>query len=52
MIAECAFWAASSFPYVSAMSLLNSTIPVLMISVFVGIFLGLVYDLRSLFTKW
>ena len=51
MIAECSFWAAGSFPYVSSLDLLNAMVPILIISYGLGIFLGLLYDLRTLFVK-
>ena len=37
MIAECGYWAAGSFPYVSAMSLLNEIIPLFFISFYFNV---------------
>ena len=51
MIAGCSFWAAGSFPYVSGLGLLNSMIPIFMISYALGLFLGLLFDLRTVFAK-
>lgn len=45
-IVSSSFWSVGSFMYVSGLDILNEVVPNFLISYAVGIFLGLLFDLR------
>jgi hypothetical protein len=51
MVAQCSFWSAGSFMYVSGSDVLNEMIPNFIISYALGIFLGLFFDVRTFMIK-
>lgn len=51
MVVSCNFWSGSSFPYISGESVLNLSITNFLIGGILGIFLGLLFDLRTLTVK-
>ena len=51
MVVNCNFWSSGSFPYVSWGSILNLTVTNFFVSGILGIFLGLLFDLRTLSNK-
>jgi hypothetical protein len=41
------FWGLDTFPYASGVNLLNTLVPSMIISVAVGLCVGIVFDLRT-----
>lgn len=42
------FWALNTFPYISGMYLLGTTVTTMLISVAVGLFVGILLDFRKI----
>lgn len=51
MVVCSQYWSGGSFPYVSGGNILNMSVGSLLISGALGVFLGLLFDLRTLTIK-